>query len=94
LKHIQEEYMPGRRKHSAKRRATPAQTPGDDCLTERQIDALAMAQLADDMRKAEAEAVRLGLLEDYQGDGTLELTEAGERYFFEHVLGSPRYTRH
>jgi hypothetical protein len=45
------------------------------------------------MRKAEAEAVRRGLLHDYEGDGTLELTEAGQRYFFE-WLASSEHTRH
>jgi hypothetical protein len=36
---------------------------------------------------------RRGWLDDYRGDGTLELTEAGERKFFEY-LASSEHTRH
>jgi hypothetical protein len=66
--------------------------PGGADMTARER-ALLMAQLAADMQKAEAEAIRRGLLDDYQGDGTWELTEAVERYFFE-WLASSEHTRH
>jgi hypothetical protein len=50
------------------------------------LDDFGTAQaLAADMRKAEADCVRRGWLADYRGDGTLELTEAGERKFFEYL---------
>jgi hypothetical protein len=62
-------------------------------LTQRAIDIIVTEELAADMRKAEAEAVRRGLLHDYEGDGTLELTEAGERYLFE-LIASSQYTSH
>ena len=50
-------------------------------------------EIAADMRKAEAVCVRLGWLDDYRGDGTLELTKAGERQLAE-ILADPQYTRH
>lgn len=60
---------------------------------ERALDILAAEELAADIRKAEADCVRRGWLDDYRGDGTLELTEAGERRFFEY-LASSEHTRH
>jgi hypothetical protein len=68
---------------------TIAMTP----LEQRAIDILATEELAADMRKAEAECIRRGWLNDYRGDGTLELTEAGKRHFFE-WLASSEHTRH
>jgi hypothetical protein len=73
--------------------AVECMTADNDCLTERQIDALAMAELAADMRTAEAECIRRGWLDDYRGDGTLEITDAGERYFFA-WLASSEHTCH
>jgi hypothetical protein len=67
-------------------------TPGGDCLTERER-ALVMAEFAADIRRAETECIRRGWLADYEGDGTLEITEAGQRHFFE-WLASPEHTRH
>jgi hypothetical protein len=62
-------------------------------LLQRVISIIAAEELAADIRKAEAEAIRRGWLDDYRGDGTLELTEAGERRLSE-ILASPLYTRH
>jgi hypothetical protein len=59
---------------------------------QRAFDILADEELAADMRKAEADCVRRGWLADYRGDGTLELTEAGKRKFFEYLAASE--TRH
>lgn len=61
--------------------------------TQRALDILAAEELADDIRKAEADCVRRGWLDDYRGDGTLELTEAGMRYL-RALLADSRYTRH
>jgi hypothetical protein len=60
---------------------------------ERALDITATEELAADMRKAVADCVRRGWLDDYRGDGTLELTEAGKRKFFEY-LASSEHTRH
>jgi len=59
----------------------------------RALDFIVTEELAADMDKARAEAVRRGLMADYCGDGTLEITEAGERYLFE-LIASPQYTQH
>jgi hypothetical protein len=42
------------------------------------------ASIADDMRKAEAQAVERGLMRR-SGDGSVELTEAGEDWLCEYV---------
>jgi hypothetical protein len=57
---------------------------------QRALDILATEELAADLRKADC--VRRGWLDDYRGDGTLELTEAGKRKFFEY-LASSEHTR-
>jgi hypothetical protein len=57
------------------------------------LDIIATEELAADMRRAEAECIRRGWLDDYRGDGTLELTEAGQRHIFE-WLASSELARH
>ena len=59
---------------------------------QRALDIIATAELAADMRKAEADCVRRGWLHDYRGDGSLEITEAGKRKFFGYLAASE--TRH
>jgi hypothetical protein len=55
---------------------------------QRALDIIATEELAADMRKAEADCVRRGWLDDYGGDGTVEITEAGKRKFFEYLAAS------
>jgi hypothetical protein len=77
---LQEEIMSGT-KQRANTHLTPAQT---DAIN-RFIDMIIWEEIAADMRKAEADCVQRGWLDDYRDGGTLEITEAGKRKFFEYL---------
>ena len=57
-------------------------------MDEETLNAIAEYELAQDMRRAEEQAVRLGHMERGP-NGRLILTDAGEDYFLERVLPQP-----
>ncbi len=57
-------------------------------MDEQTLNAIAEYELAQDMRRAEEQAVRLGLMERGP-NGRLILTDEGEDYFLERVFPKP-----